>query len=524
MNVLKKYIKQYDKRVGKTYVYENYPYWDKEKQQGRAKRKLVGVWDEERQEIVPTRGTKRQSKTANETTKDLPRFEMKHYGANHLVRWLAEDIGLVDDLAQVFPENYEEILALANYIVVNPDSAMHLFEEWAQDHYVFNAQALNSQAISRLFQSITVDDEQHFFQTQLTRVASDYMLVYDTTSISSYSDQLSDVTYGKSKENSRLPQIKLAVLMTEKQGVPVLYRQLPGNMTDSRLVDQLVKMMAIHQVKEYQFVLDRGFYKRENIENLLSKGAKFVLGARLDVRFVRDHIDRVRESIESTKYYIRKQKVYGVSVRDTQEFKASDTSSYPLNVNIYYNHEVASIEKGTFDDQLLEWQSMIEKDRSEMEACPSSRFLILEENGVRIREDKVKEAKQYMGYFVLLSNTTHTPEEVLEIYSRKDVVEKGFHNIKDRLDMRRLRVSTDDSLRGKLLVQFVAQIILSHLQRRISEAKNQQLIKDKATISGVLMILNRIRRFTDKEGTTYKTEVLDKQKDLLKALRIQEIR
>ncbi|HFI0464547.1 TPA: transposase, partial [Streptococcus suis] len=314
---MKKYIKQYDKRVGKTYVYENYPYWDKEKQQGRAKRKLVGIWDEERQEIVPTRGTKRRTKTPNEKTKELPRFEMKHYGANHMVRWLAEDIGLVDDLAEIFPDDYEEILALANYIVVNPDSAMHLFEEWAQDHYVFNAQALNSQAISRLFQSITVNEEQQFFQRQVNKVAKDDLLVYDTTSISSYSDQLSDVTYGKSKDNSRLPQIKLAVLMTQKQGIPVLYRQLPGNMTDSRLVDQLIKTMAMHQLDDYQLVFDRGFYKRENIEHLLSKGAKFVLGARIDVRFIRDHIDQVRETIDSTKHYLRSQKVYGVTVRDT---------------------------------------------------------------------------------------------------------------------------------------------------------------------------------------------------------------
>lgn len=90
--------------------------------------------------------------------------------------------------------------------------------------------------------------------------------------------------------------------------------------------------------------------------------------------------------------------------------------------------------------------------------------------------------------------------------------------------MRRLRVSTDDSLRGKLFVQFVAQIILSHLQRRLSEAKRAQLIKEKETVSGIIIKLNRIRRFTDNQGTTYKTEVLDKQKDLLKALRIQEIR
>lgn len=45
-----------DKRSGITYVYESYSYWDKEKQQSRAKRKLIGRLDEATGEIIPTDG------------------------------------------------------------------------------------------------------------------------------------------------------------------------------------------------------------------------------------------------------------------------------------------------------------------------------------------------------------------------------------------------------------------------------------------------------------------------------------
>lgn len=45
-----------DKRSGITYVYESYSYWDKEKQQSRAKRKLIGRLDETTGEIIPTDG------------------------------------------------------------------------------------------------------------------------------------------------------------------------------------------------------------------------------------------------------------------------------------------------------------------------------------------------------------------------------------------------------------------------------------------------------------------------------------
>jgi len=54
-------IKQKDKRTGITYVYESESYWDKEKQQPRSNRKLIGKIDDQTGEVVPTdgRGKKR---------------------------------------------------------------------------------------------------------------------------------------------------------------------------------------------------------------------------------------------------------------------------------------------------------------------------------------------------------------------------------------------------------------------------------------------------------------------------------
>lgn len=48
-------IKQTNKN-GITYVYDVQYYWDKEKQQSRSKKKLIGKIDPETQAIIPTRG------------------------------------------------------------------------------------------------------------------------------------------------------------------------------------------------------------------------------------------------------------------------------------------------------------------------------------------------------------------------------------------------------------------------------------------------------------------------------------
>ena len=53
-------VKSKDNRTGITYVYESESYWDKEKKQPRAHRKLIGKIDPVTGEIVPTEGRGRK--------------------------------------------------------------------------------------------------------------------------------------------------------------------------------------------------------------------------------------------------------------------------------------------------------------------------------------------------------------------------------------------------------------------------------------------------------------------------------
>ncbi len=67
-------VKCKDNRTGITYVYESQSYWDKEKQQPRAHRKLIGKLDEATGEIVPTdgRGRKRKDQQEKKTVVTTP--------------------------------------------------------------------------------------------------------------------------------------------------------------------------------------------------------------------------------------------------------------------------------------------------------------------------------------------------------------------------------------------------------------------------------------------------------------------
>ncbi len=86
---------------------------------------------------------------------------------------------------------------------------------------------------------------------------------------------------------------------------------------------------------------------------------------------------------------------------------------------------------------------------------------------VAANTEATAEAKNYHGYFLLLSNMIEEPFKAWGLYRNKDVVKKAFGNLKERLNMRRTVVSTDRNLDGKLFIQFIALIYLSYLKKHM---------------------------------------------------------
>lgn len=71
-------VYHHDKRSGITYAYESKSYWDKEKRQSRAKRRLIGRVDEETGRIVPTDGRVRKAAERRAEEARRPRYKQMY--------------------------------------------------------------------------------------------------------------------------------------------------------------------------------------------------------------------------------------------------------------------------------------------------------------------------------------------------------------------------------------------------------------------------------------------------------------
>lgn len=522
-------VRQHDKRSGITYAYESISHWDKEKKQSRAKRTLIGRVDDTTGEIIPTKATNRPpkgivpSKAARRGPAPGTEISRKFYGATYLLDVIGKKLGLVSDLKQCFPHSYRQIISLAYYLILEADSPLSRFAKWSALHQHPCGQDIPSQRSSELFASITEGDRYRFFQLQGERRCEKEYWAYDVTSVSSYSECLKQIRYGMNKERDHLAQLNLALVFGQQSSLPFYYRKLPGNVTDVKTVRNMLADIAFLNLKKVHLVMDRGFYSAENINELYKEHHKFLIGAKLSLRFVKEQLDRARNSLREWKNYSENHEVFATCVPIKWEYtqerpNKGDTirAERRMYLHLYFNGERAAEDEQRQARRLLTMQKQLQTGERKPENLKLyNKFFETHETPARgltvtARQEAIDEARKNYGYFALVSNEMKDPIEALDIYRNKDLVEKAFGNLKERLSMRRLLVSSERSLDGKLFVQFVALIYLSYIKK----AMQQNNLFGKYTLQGLLDQFDVIECFGRPGKDLRVGEITRKQQEL----------
>ncbi len=529
-------VTQTDKRTGIAYAYETQYYWDKEKKQSRAKRVCVGKIDPATGNIIATRGRakKQEAKSTPEVsskTGPKPFTQARHlyYGATYLLDRLSEELGLTADLRQCFPDAYKKLLSISYYLILEDNNPLYRFGKWNFTHKHPYGADISSPRSSEFFAAITDDQVSKFFRLQGKRRVEEEYWAYDSTSISSYSETLAQIQYGKNKEDDKLPQLNLLLVFGEKSGIPFYYRKLAGNIPDSKTVKHLLEDLNILGFGKAKFVMDRGFYSEDNINGLYREHVKFLVGARLSLKFIKSNLDGVYDDIRMFGNYDDGIATYGTTVSSEWDYvqerpHKGDAIKEKRRIYIHYYY---SIEKGADDEQAFDkriaglYKELLDNKLVESHKKAYEQFFEVKTTPKRARqvgykEDAIKEARRYLGYFALITNEKMDAFTALHLYRMKDVVEKAFGNIKERLNMRRLLVSSEKGLDGKIFTEFVALILISYLDHKMKESG----LYKSYTMQALLDKLDVLECFEDAQHSLRIGELLNKQAEIYEALGI----
>jgi transposase len=460
---------------GFAYLYAVESYWDKEKKAPRNKQVCLGRYNEETGEVTPSGRAKKGG--AEKPDSDFKSFKAsaKVYGPHLLLMKLANDIGLVKILKKSLPDFHERILSLV-FFVVQKGLALSRCEMWSENHlHPFN-QPISSQQVSVLLKQITEDRRQHFLSLWLEHLLENELLCYDITSISSYATANEYVRWGYNRDKEKLPQINLAMLYGQNSALPAYYRRIQGNITDVTTLTATIDNLGFLGGTKLFFILDRGFYSEKNVDALLAKRYRFVLMVRTDRIWVRDIIDKYYDQAASPDKY-----------RQTGEDEVLYTVSHlhkwggrRCYVHLYYNATRAAEDFDKLNKKLVACKDELERD--DLDSAHQElykRFFIIKrtpKRGLSVsynNKEIQKYRKRYAGFSCILTNAKMDSGELLEIYRKKDIVENCFDDLKNSLDMKRLRVHSSGAMDTRLFIQFLASILLSKI--RLTAKSNKEL-------------------------------------------------
>ena len=526
-------VNQYDKRSGITYVYESTSYWDKEKKQPRSKRVLVGRLDPDTGKIIPTDG---RGKRRNQTNLENPakrgpvpvtHTERLFYGATYLFDQIGAETGVTADLKTCFPKTYKQILSVAYYLILEDQNPLFRFKKWARLHMHPYGSDIPSQRSTELFQSISEEEKMHFFRLQGKRRFETEYWAYDSTSISSYSETMKQIKYGKNKDGESLPQINLAILFGEESGLPFYYRKLAGNIPDVKTVHELIRELDILGYEKIKLVMDRGYYSAENVNALYKDHMKFLCGTSTSLSFAKDFIREIGTNKDSYESYYSDLELYVFTKTISWDYEQArpykgDTikGERRMYLHLYYNPDKQVDDAKAFNrkldalkEEILSGRKIAEHDKD------YKKYFIIRESPKRglslsYKQDAINAARERYGFFTLISNEVKDPITAIRLYRMRDIVEKAFWNIKERLNLKRTLTSSESALEGKLFVEFVALIYLSYIKNKMEEAG----LFSRYTMHELLDELDVIECFTEPGKSPIQGEVLKKQEQLYRDL------
>lgn len=511
-------VYQTNKKTGVTYVYEAVSTWNKEKQQPRNKQVCIGKLDTKTGDFIPSKRLAPQQAAARDPAVTASAAIV---GPSIVLDAITERLGLGKLLKACFPREYRQILTMAYYLTSQGGPLSHC-TAWCKNHEHPFGELLTSQRISELLCSIGIDGKQTFLTNWMNKTLEDDYLCYDITSVSSYSELNEYIKYGHNRDNEKLPQLNLAMLFGQKSCLPVYFQRMPGNISDVTTLHNLLATFKAMELKSLNYVMDKGFYSKKNVDELLASRDKFTLSIPVNNKWVQRVIDEVHGIIHGPEGY---QKIDSEILYVHSQLYPWGTDNRRCYLHLYYNAHSRAHAVDRFNEELVMYKEELESGkpiREHQEAYDT--FFVVKttpKRGIQVsfnNEAVSQYISRYAGFQALLTNGIKDPVTALRVYRDKDVIEKCFDDLKNQLDMNRLRMHSSTAVDGRLFMQFIALIYISALRR---EMRISGLIK-QYTVGELLQEMETLTKvkYSGKYGHIL-TEVTKPQRQILAALDIE---
>lgn len=415
-----------------------------------------------------------------ELRRDSKRSSCLRIGAFLVIRKVMEEYKLSDILSKYLGlKNCGLFLDLAAYSIVTENNAAQYYPDYAFNHPLFT-EGMHMYSDSRISDFLAgIENDQRIGFLNEWNAKRDHRekiyISYDSTNKNCQAGDLQMVEFGHPKEDKGLPVFNYSIAYDTNNCEPLFYEQYPGSIVDVSQLQYMLEKAQGYGYKHVGFILDRGYFSKENIGYMDSCGYDFVIMVKGMNSLVRELILEKRGTFEEDRdCHIRDYQVFGTTIKK-QLYVTDKEDRY---FHLYYSEQKACAEKEQIESKIERMAKCLEQWKGQTRSIadgfktyfdleiyePDGTFLFARENKKAIIEDK-----RLCGYFVIVTSERMSAREALELYKSRDVSEKLFMGDKAYLGNKSLRTASDQTAAGKIFVEFVALIVRNRIYTLLKE-------------------------------------------------------
>ena len=391
-------------------------------------------------------------------------------GAFLVIRKIIEDY----ELSQILPKYFGIkdsglLLDLAAYSITAENNAAQYYPDYAYDHPLFTKgmHIYSDSKISDFFASVTDDQRVGFLnEWNANRDHREKIYIsYDSTNKNCQAGELELVEFGHPKVDKGLPVFNYSIAYDTDNREPLFYEQYPGSIVDISQLQFMLQKVQGYGYRQVGFILDRGYFCKENIKYMDQCGYDFVIMVKGMNSLVRDLILENKGKFENIREHsIRQYKCSGMTLK--RQLYASDEEERYFH--LYYSDQKACAEHEQVEakiDRMTKYLNSIKGQKVNVGDGFKDYFHleIYEQDGTflyaREKTEAVQREIDLGGYFVIVTSKKMSAKEALELYKSRDVSEKLFRGDKSYLGNKSLRVQSDEAASAKIFTEFIALII-----------------------------------------------------------------
>ena len=399
-----------------------------------------------------------------------------HFGAYTVIRKIVAEYQLDEMLGRIVGQDAGLFLDLAAYSIITEDNAGQYYPDYAYNHALFtdNMKIYSDSKVSDFIGKVSID-QRIAFLNEWNKKRDHREKIYisnDATNKISQAGDIELVELGHAKKDLETDIFNYSIAYDRNNHEPLFYEAYPGSIVDVSQLQHTLKKAKSYGYEHVGFILDRGYFCKENIEFMDESGYDFVIMVKGMKTLVSELILNVQGQFENDRAKsIRSYKVSGTTIK--QKLFATDKKERYFH--IFYDDGRKAKEREALEEKIDRMGRKLKECMGETihprgdfqkyfdlvyyhEGKPDEVFMTgIEKTEVINRDIKL------CGYFAIVTSEKMSAKEALELYKSRDEFEKTFRGDKSYLGANAERVYSTESIDTKIFIGFVATIIRSRI-------------------------------------------------------------